>query len=97
MVTDKTGKAVGAVPAEAFDQMRDELEHYASYLVNLLVKNDMVSLPVSTKGGSPSGQRDSTSGLHLALHRLVDIEAPFLQIPSMNRLRFQSSWRASMD
>ena len=55
VVTDKTGKAVGAVPAEAFDQMRDELEHYASYLVNLLVKNDMVSLPVSTKGGIENG------------------------------------------
>lgn len=34
---------------------RDELEHYASYLVNLLVKNDMVSLPVSTKGGIENG------------------------------------------
>ena len=55
VVTDKTGKAVGAVPAEAFDQLRDELEHYASYLVNLLVKNDMVSLPVSTKGGIENG------------------------------------------
>ena len=55
VVTDKNGKAVGAVPAEAFDQMRDELEHYASYLVNLLVKNDMVSLPVSTKGGIENG------------------------------------------
>ena len=55
VVTDKTGKAVGAVPAEAFDQLRDELEHYASYLVNLLVKNDMVSLPVSKKGGVEHG------------------------------------------
>ena len=55
VVTDKTGKAVGAVPAEAFDKMREELEHYASYLVNLLVKNDMVSLPVSKKGGVEHG------------------------------------------
>ena len=55
VVTDKTGKAVGAVPTEAFDKMREELEHYASYLVNLLVKNDMVSLPVSKKGGVEHG------------------------------------------
>ena len=55
VVTDKTGKAVGVVPAEAFDKMREELEHYASYLVNLLVKNDMVSLPVSKKGGVEHG------------------------------------------
>lgn len=55
VVTDKTGKAVGAVPAEAFDQLREELEHYASYLVNLLVTNDMVSLPVSKKGGVEHG------------------------------------------
>ena len=55
VVTDKTGKAVGAVPSEAFNQMRDELEHYASYLVNLLVKNDMVSLPVSKNGGVEHG------------------------------------------
>lgn len=55
VVTDKTGKAVGAVPAEAFNKMREELEHYASYLVNLLVKNDMVSLPVSKKGGVEHG------------------------------------------
>lgn len=55
VVTDKTGKAVGAVPDEAFDKMREELEHYASYLVNLLVKNDMVSLPVSKKGGVEHG------------------------------------------
>ena len=55
VVTDKTGKAVGAVPAEAFDQLREELEHYASYLVHLLVKNSMVSLPVSKKGGVEHG------------------------------------------
>lgn len=55
VVTDKTGKAVGAVPAEAFDKMREELEHYASYLVNLLVKNNMVSLPVLKKGGVEHG------------------------------------------
>ena len=55
VVTDKTGKAVGVVPAEAFDKMQEELEHYASYLVNLLVKNDMVSLPVSKKGGVEHG------------------------------------------
>lgn len=55
VVTDKTGKAVGVVPAEAFDKMREELEHYASYLVNLLVKNKMVSLPVSKKGGVEHG------------------------------------------
>lgn len=55
VVTDKTGKAVGAVPAEDFNKMREELEHYASYLVSLLVKNNMVSLPVSTKGGIENG------------------------------------------
>ena len=40
---------------EKKDKMREELEHYASYLVNLLVKNDMVSLPVSKKGGVEHG------------------------------------------
>ncbi len=55
VITDKTGKSVGAVPAEDFDKMREELEHYASYLVHLLVKNSMVSLPVSKKGGVEHG------------------------------------------
>lgn len=55
VITDKSGKAVGAVPAGALDKLRDELEHYASYLINLLVKNDMVSLPIPKNGGEGNG------------------------------------------
>lgn len=46
-VTDQNGKIVGAVPADAFERMRDELEHYASYLVHLTVKNEMIAAPGS--------------------------------------------------
>lgn len=46
-VTDQDGKIMGAIPADTFERMRDELEHYASYLVHLTVKNEMIAAPSS--------------------------------------------------
>lgn len=51
VVTDKSGQNVGAVPVESFYKLRDEVEHYASYLVHLLIKNEMQHLPITKKGG----------------------------------------------
>lgn len=47
-VTDKDGKIVGAVPANVFERMRDELEHFASYLVHLTLQNEMGPAPSSS-------------------------------------------------
>lgn len=53
-VSDKTGRLIGCIPVESFNKLREELEHYASYLVNLLVKNEMRPLPHS-KGVNENG------------------------------------------
>lgn len=47
-VTDRDGKIVGAVPANVFERMRDELEHFASYLVHLTIQNEMGPAPNSS-------------------------------------------------
>lgn len=47
-VTDNTGAIVGVVPVETFAGLRDELEHYASYLIHLLVKEKMEAVPISS-------------------------------------------------
>lgn len=47
-VTDNAGAIVGVVPVEALAGLRDELEHYASYLIQLLVKEKMEAVPISS-------------------------------------------------
>lgn len=54
-VTDTTGKKVGAIPAESFDRLKHEIENFASYSLNLLIKNEMLSLPNSITGGENNG------------------------------------------
>lgn len=46
-VSDETGRSVGCVSVESLSKLREELEHYASYLVNLLIKSEMMPLPTS--------------------------------------------------
>ena len=47
IVSDKDGKKVGAITEEMFDSFRREIENYASYQLQLLVKNHMEALPLN--------------------------------------------------
>ena len=46
VVTDNNGKRIGAVLKEDFDALRNEIEHFASYQLNLLIKNKMIDIPI---------------------------------------------------
>lgn len=50
-VTDSTGEKVGAVPVEAFHNLQSELENYASYLIQRIIKTEMIPLPGGGKEG----------------------------------------------
>lgn len=54
-VSDTNGKKVGAIPAESFDRLRHEIENFASYSINQLIKNEMVEFPKSVMGGENDG------------------------------------------
>lgn len=50
-VSDSTGEKIGAIPAESFDRLKREIENFASYSLNLLIKTEMQPLPNSTMDG----------------------------------------------
>lgn len=50
-VTDTTGKKIGVIPAESFDRLKREIENFASYSLNLLIRNEMQLLPNSIMDG----------------------------------------------
>lgn len=54
-VSDSTGKKIGAIPIEAFDRLKCEIENFASYALNLLIKTEMQPLPHSMIGGEDNG------------------------------------------
>lgn len=50
-VTNAIGEPVGAIPAEAFQRLRTEIENYASYLVQQIIKTEMCPIPENRKEG----------------------------------------------
>ena len=54
-VTDSAGEKVGAIPVEAFHNLQSELENYASYLIQRIVKTKMVPMPREEKEGIENG------------------------------------------
>lgn len=50
-VTDSAGEKVGAIPVEAFHNLQSELENYASYLIQKIIKTEMVPMPGEGKEG----------------------------------------------
>lgn len=50
-VSDSTGKKVGAIPQESFQKLQSEVENYASYLIQLMIKEEMVPMPGEGKEG----------------------------------------------
>lgn len=46
-VTNAIGDFVGAIPAESFQRLRTEIEDYASYLVQRIIKTEMGPVPQS--------------------------------------------------
>ena len=55
VVSNSTGKKVGVIPAEDFKTLRGEIENFASYSINLLIKNKMEDLPKSEMDGDNNG------------------------------------------
>ena len=55
VVSNSTGKKVGVIPAEDFNTLRGEIENFASYSINLLIKNKMEALPKSEMDGDNNG------------------------------------------
>lgn len=50
-VTNAIGNPVGAIPAESFQRLRMEVEDYASYLVQRVIKTEMGPVPQSGREG----------------------------------------------
>lgn len=50
-VTNAIGDSVGAIPAESFRRLRTEVEDYASYLVQRIIKTEMGPVPQSGREG----------------------------------------------
>lgn len=46
-VSDESGEAVGVLPLDEFKTFQQEIEHYASYQLNLLIKTKLVHMPSS--------------------------------------------------
>lgn len=59
-VSDSNGEKVGAIPAESFDRLKHEIENFASYSLNLLIKAEMQPLPNSMTGGETNGKHSRT-------------------------------------
>nr|CRY98066.1 hypothetical protein [uncultured prokaryote] len=54
-VSDSTGKKVGAIPQESFQKLQSEVENYASYLIQRIIKDEMVPMPGKGKEGIENG------------------------------------------
>lgn len=54
-VSDTNGKKVGVITAESFERLRHEIENFASYSLNLLIKTEMAPFPNSITGGGSNG------------------------------------------
>ena len=50
-VTDANKRRVGILPISAYQQFQAEVEHYASYLIRNLIKNEMLPLPEDGEKG----------------------------------------------
>lgn len=50
-VNDKTGKKVGVIPAESFQNLQSEVENYAAYLIQRIIKTEMEPMPGGGKEG----------------------------------------------
>lgn len=50
-VTNAIGEPVGAIPAESFQRLRTEVENYASYLIQRIIKDELEPIPESGKEG----------------------------------------------
>ena len=58
VITNANGEPVGAIPAESFRNLQSEVENYASYLIQRIIKNEMGPIP---RGGKESIDKWLTS------------------------------------
>lgn len=50
-ITDSAGEKVGAISVETFHNLQSELENYASYLIQRIIKTEMIPLPGEEEEG----------------------------------------------
>ena len=55
VVSDSTGEKVGVIRAESFNKLREEIENFASYSINRLIKQEMMAIPKSEMDGEENG------------------------------------------
>lgn len=61
-ITNAIGEPIGAIPAESFQRLRTEVESYASYLVQKIIKTEMGPIPKSGKEGIKKWQTFKSAG-----------------------------------
>ena len=61
-VTNAIGEPVGAIPAESFQRLRTEVENYASYLIQRIIKDELEPIPGSGKEGIEKWQTFKSAG-----------------------------------
>lgn len=55
VVSDSTGGEVGIISVESFNKLREEIENFASYSINRLIKQEMMAIPKSEMDGEDNG------------------------------------------
>lgn len=50
-VSDSTGEKIGVIPQESFQKLQSEVENYASYLIQRIIKAEMMPMPGEGKEG----------------------------------------------
>ena len=51
VVSDSTGGKIGVIPQESFQKLQSEVENYASYLIQKIIKAEMTPMPGEGEGG----------------------------------------------
>ena len=51
VVSDSTGGKIGVIPLESFQKLQSEVENYASYLIQRIIKAEMMPMPGEGKEG----------------------------------------------
>lgn len=55
VVSNSAGEKVGVIPVESFNRLRSEIENFASYSINRLIKEEMMDIPKSEMEGGSNG------------------------------------------
>ena len=65
-VSDSTGKKIGVIPQESFQKLQSEVENYASYLIQKIIKTEMMPMPGEGKEGIEKWLTSKSAGTNPA-------------------------------